>query len=368
MPEMPKSEPTHYDRLMVARNASLDVIRAAYRALTQKYHPDRNNDHAAATRVMQVINESYGVLCDPKKRAEYDRQLAKEERERELEARRGLVPISQGGKITLPVLQEAPRTSRRRSPIVTLTFAIALVLMVGLEVFRFRYPELARSTFAPLAARVSVAVQPRPPAVPEERRVLQAGAIERPAADPAPASSSPPVSDSAAPAGTASSSDSAGSAEPASASSASADPAPVEDAPSVVAAAPAKPAPKKPRARPAKRVAQRTRTPPPPVADSAPVAPAPAVPDELAEVRAKDPAAADRIASYCITVAKTAVDGGTACRRNETLAWKNFVFTSNHAQIYEEVRIRCSPAVYPDSYEAKEACVRHEAGFQPRSQ
>ena len=55
---------THYDNLKVARDAPSEVIRAAYRALTQRYHPDRNPDPEAA-RIMQIINRAYEVLSDP---------------------------------------------------------------------------------------------------------------------------------------------------------------------------------------------------------------------------------------------------------------------------------------------------------------
>jgi hypothetical protein len=99
-----------------------------------------------------------------------------------------------------------------------------------------------------------------------------------------------------------------------------------------------------------------------------PVSPAPV--DDLAEVRTRDPAAAERISSYCRGVAKTAVDaekGGTACRRNETAAWRHFAVTSNFSEIYEEVGTRCVASIYPDSYEAKEACVKYELGNRKRS-
>ena len=47
---------THYDNLQVARNASPEVIRAAYKSLTQRYHPDRNpNDRACGERVMKML-------------------------------------------------------------------------------------------------------------------------------------------------------------------------------------------------------------------------------------------------------------------------------------------------------------------------
>lgn len=63
---------THYDNLKVARNAPPDVIRAAYRALSQRFHPDKNLGDSEAARIMAIINASYEVLSDPDKRREHD--------------------------------------------------------------------------------------------------------------------------------------------------------------------------------------------------------------------------------------------------------------------------------------------------------
>lgn len=71
---------THYDNLTVARNAPTEVIRAAYRALAQKHHPDVNRSPDSA-RVMRLLNEAWGVLGDPQRRIEHDRWIAKRERE-----------------------------------------------------------------------------------------------------------------------------------------------------------------------------------------------------------------------------------------------------------------------------------------------
>ena len=75
---MPKVH-SHYDNLKVARDASAPDIRAAYRALTRKHHPDRHPGNADAQRVMSMINVAYGVLCDPAKRSEHDRWIARSE-------------------------------------------------------------------------------------------------------------------------------------------------------------------------------------------------------------------------------------------------------------------------------------------------
>lgn len=70
---------THYDNLKVARDAPPEVIRAAYKTLSQKYHPDRNGNSTDAIRVIQIINSAYAVLSDPDKRREHDEWIARAE-------------------------------------------------------------------------------------------------------------------------------------------------------------------------------------------------------------------------------------------------------------------------------------------------
>lgn len=71
---------THYDNLQVSRTASDAVIRAAYRGLSQQYHPDRNPDRREdAERTMQIINEAYAVLSDPVRRRDHDAWIAHQE-------------------------------------------------------------------------------------------------------------------------------------------------------------------------------------------------------------------------------------------------------------------------------------------------
>ncbi|WP_295524065.1 DnaJ C-terminal domain-containing protein [uncultured Pseudacidovorax sp.] len=63
----------HYDTLGVARDATADQIRKAYRRLARKYHPDVSKEADAQSR-MREINEAYEVLGDAEKRADYDAQ------------------------------------------------------------------------------------------------------------------------------------------------------------------------------------------------------------------------------------------------------------------------------------------------------
>ena len=58
-----------YKTLGVSEKASQAEIKAAYRALAKKYHPDKN---PGAKGRFKVIGEAYGVLSDPKKRKQYD--------------------------------------------------------------------------------------------------------------------------------------------------------------------------------------------------------------------------------------------------------------------------------------------------------
>lgn len=62
----------YYEILGVDRKASLADIKKAYRKLARKYHPDLNPGDKAAEARFKEIQEAYGVLSDPKKRAQYD--------------------------------------------------------------------------------------------------------------------------------------------------------------------------------------------------------------------------------------------------------------------------------------------------------
>lgn len=74
-----KSTVTHYDNLRVARNASPEIIKAAYRILCQQNHPDKNPaEQEKFERRMKIINHAYETLMDPKKREEYDDWLRSE--------------------------------------------------------------------------------------------------------------------------------------------------------------------------------------------------------------------------------------------------------------------------------------------------
>lgn len=67
---------THYDNLHVSEKASPEVIRGAYKALAQKWHPDKHPDQREkAERYFKIITRAFDILSDPKLRVEYDAWL-----------------------------------------------------------------------------------------------------------------------------------------------------------------------------------------------------------------------------------------------------------------------------------------------------
>lgn len=76
---------THYDNLKVTRNAPNEVIRAAYKSLSQKYHPDRNPNNTEASRIMTMINEAYEVLSDVEKRKSHDIWIKEQENKEDID-------------------------------------------------------------------------------------------------------------------------------------------------------------------------------------------------------------------------------------------------------------------------------------------
>ena len=66
----------HYAVLGLLPTAEMVVIKAAYKALAQRYHPDKfTGDPDVARQKMAELNEAYGVLSNSQQRQAHDQQL-----------------------------------------------------------------------------------------------------------------------------------------------------------------------------------------------------------------------------------------------------------------------------------------------------
>ena len=90
---------------------------------------------------------------------------------------------------------------------------------------------------------------------------------------------------------------------------------------------------------------------------------APTTPSELISVKAKDPGAADHIASYCNNATAAAANHdavAAGCRRDEVAAWNRMVVQNEFPALDDASRQKCSQAPFPDSYVAKEVCAKYQ--------
>jgi curved DNA-binding protein len=66
-------ERDYYEVLGVARDATPEAIKKAYRGLARKYHPDVNPGDKSAESKFKEVQQAYDILSDPEKRQRYDR-------------------------------------------------------------------------------------------------------------------------------------------------------------------------------------------------------------------------------------------------------------------------------------------------------
>ena len=70
------SQKNYYQLLHVSPQATVQEIKAAYRKLAFKYHPDRNKGNTLTETVFKEINEAYRILSNPEKRKFYNASIA----------------------------------------------------------------------------------------------------------------------------------------------------------------------------------------------------------------------------------------------------------------------------------------------------
>lgn len=127
----------HYETLEVSRNASPAVIRAAYKSLMQRLHPDKHPSDQAADERAALVARAYEVLSDADRRAAYDRELRSS-----VEAdRTGPLqgdPVARGGDASEKRTSTGATLTSRRTPrpappsIAVGIWALSLVVALGL--------------------------------------------------------------------------------------------------------------------------------------------------------------------------------------------------------------------------------------------
>lgn len=150
----------HYDILEVSPKASAEVIRAAYKSLMQRHHPDKSVQGTASTPLASSIALAYEVLSDPQRRLAYDQSL--------LIRQTAPTPVDQhaGRNLASHTVRRAEPSTRKRSsawyaPI--LLFSIICVAATILAVSKKKPPV---ATFP----QQSATSMPRPSApLPDER-------------------------------------------------------------------------------------------------------------------------------------------------------------------------------------------------------
>jgi len=131
------SDSDFYQILNVARSASADQIRSAYRELVKKYHPDlflAPDAKAEATEKLRLINEAYAVLGNAKRRERYDRrfiQIPKEKARARATARhettRVRPEVARRHINKLQLLKRALRFSKKRIAYLAVAVVVLLV-------------------------------------------------------------------------------------------------------------------------------------------------------------------------------------------------------------------------------------------------
>lgn len=80
---MAEQPANYYDILEVSPRASAEVLRAAYKSLMQRHHPDKHGTDSRMAQRASLIAQAYGVLSDSTQRAAYDAQLARQQTPRQ---------------------------------------------------------------------------------------------------------------------------------------------------------------------------------------------------------------------------------------------------------------------------------------------
>ncbi len=106
----------HYEVLGVHPDAEDEVVRAAYRALVAKYHPDKNPGDRDAELKLKRLNAAFAVLGDPAKKRQYDELTQSPEHHDEPTPAPAPEPVRWNVSEETPRPKPAPKAKRAESP------------------------------------------------------------------------------------------------------------------------------------------------------------------------------------------------------------------------------------------------------------
>lgn len=184
---------SHYARLKVTQDAPVEVIRAAYRVLAAKYHPDRQAQgeagahHDGAHAEMAALNTAYQVLIHPETRRDYDALLAERKALRQSKtAVRAAVPDGAVGDVAIinnrvdmewipPKTAAEHRGAHLSRRVMFLGGSLTGVLVVGLTLWVWQMmtqSQMEQALSDQYAARPTATVPPEPAVMPVVMRML----------------------------------------------------------------------------------------------------------------------------------------------------------------------------------------------------
>ncbi len=156
--------------------APQEVIRAAYKALSQKYHPDKNPGDEKAARIMAILNSAYGTLSDPQRRREHDEWIAAEEWEIEwLESTKAEEEAKKDEQYAPQWVPEPPQSSKfKRGVRMSLLVALCMSLGWGAAILmQWQFQIIPNSAATGLLASTAAVPTPTPAPMPLEAKPVE---------------------------------------------------------------------------------------------------------------------------------------------------------------------------------------------------
>lgn len=137
----------HYQTLGISENASQEEIKAAFRRLAVKYHPDKHGGHSAMEESFKRINEAYQVLSNPYEKTRYDLKRQFDQVQYTVESE----PVYHYSPRPAPVREE--KINWRENWIATgyafgFTLIMAIIVMSGIKVREYMHVRTLESRLA----------------------------------------------------------------------------------------------------------------------------------------------------------------------------------------------------------------------------